>query len=137
MDGVLAFWGFLVGFGWVTWVIAGTIRRTRTARLQAEVHGKLLDRFGSSRELLEYLQTTQGARLLEVAVPERTNPYSRILVSVQSGVILTLLGSALLILQRAAADQEVADVLLVFGTLVLTLGIGFIASAAASFLLSR
>ena len=131
------FWGFLMAIGWVVWVVSGTFRRARAARLQADVQGKLLDKFGSSRELLDYLHTTQGQRFLDFVVTERANPYSRILASAQAGVIMTLLGGALLMLQRMAAVQEAADALLVFGTLVLTLGIGFLASGALSFILSR
>ena len=134
---VLMFWGLMVGIGWVAWIVAGTIRRTRAARLQAEVQGKLLDKFGSSRDLLDYLHTTQGQRFLEFVVTERANPYSRILASAQAGVIMTLVGAALLMLRRMATVQEAADVLLVFGTLVITLGIGFLASGALSFVLSR
>jgi hypothetical protein len=131
------FWGFLMAIGWVVWVVSGTFRRARAARLQADVQGKLLDKFGSSRELLDYLHTTQGQRFLDFVVTERANPYSRILASAQAGVIMTLLGGALLMLQRMATVQEAADALLVFGTLVLTLGIGFLASGALSFILSR
>ena len=131
------FWGFLMAIGWVVWVVSGTFRRARAARLQADVQGKLLDKFGSSRELLDYLHTTQGQRFLDFVVTERANPYSRILASAQAGVIMTLLGGALLMLQRMATVQEAADALLVFGALVLTLGIGFLASGALSFILSR
>jgi hypothetical protein len=131
------FWGFMMAIGWVVWVVGGTFRRVRAARLQADVQGKLLDKFGSSRELLEYLHTTQGQRFLDFVVTERANPYSRILASAQAGVIMTLLGAALLTLQRMATVQEAAEALLVFGTLVLTLGIGFLASGALSFILSR
>jgi predicted phage tail protein len=131
------FWGFLMAIGWVVWVVSGTFRRARAARLQADVQGKLLDKFGSSRELLDYLHTTQGQRFLDFVVTERANPYSRILASAQAGLIMTLLGAALLMLRRMATVQEAADALLVFGTLVLTLGIGFLASGALSFILSR
>ena len=131
------FWGFLMAIGWVVWVVSGTFRRAGAARLQADVQGKLLDKFGSSRELLDYLHTTQGQRFLDFVVTERANPYSRILASAQAGLIMTLLGAALLMLRRMATVQEAADALLVFGTLVLTLGIGFLASGALSFILSR
>jgi hypothetical protein len=134
---VLIIWGIWIGIGWIAWVIGGTFRRSRTARLQADVQTRLLEKFGSSRELLEYLQTTQGQRFLDFVVTERANPYSRILISAQAGVIMTLLGLALLLLMRMATVSEASDVLLVLGTLVLTLGIGFLASSVLSFVLSR
>jgi hypothetical protein len=134
---VLMFWGLWMGIGWVAWVAGSTFRRVRTARLQADVQTKLLERFGSSRELLDYLQTGHGQRFLEFVVTERANPYARILTAAQAGVIMTLLGVAFLFLTNMANVHEAADVLLVLGTLVLTLGIGFLASAALSFVLSR
>jgi hypothetical protein len=137
LDNVLMFWGFWMGIGWVVWVAGNTFRRVRTARLQADVQKGLLERFGSSRELLDYLQTGHGQRFLEFVTSERANPYARILAAAQAGVIMTLLGGAFLFLMNMATVHEAADVLLVLGTLVLTLGIGFLASAALSFVLSR
>jgi hypothetical protein len=137
LDDVLMFWGMWMGVGWLGWVLASTFRRIRSARLQADLQAKLLDKFGSSRELIDYLATAPGQRFFELVVTERANPYARILASAQAGVIMTLLGGAFLFLMNMATVHEAADVLLVLGTLVLTLGIGFLASAALSFALSR
>src|SRR5688500_5275793 len=81
LDNVLMFWGFWMGIGWLAWLVGSTFRRVRTARLQADVQTRLLERFGTSRELLDYLQTGHGQRFLEFAVTERANPYGRILAA--------------------------------------------------------
>jgi hypothetical protein len=39
-------------FGFVAWIIFTTVRRYKTAKLQAEVQTKLLEKFGSGQELL-------------------------------------------------------------------------------------
>jgi hypothetical protein len=122
--------------GWAIWVVANTIRRTRAARVQAEVRGKLLEKFGSSRELLDYLQTEAGQKFVDSGTVERTaTPYGRILGSVQAGIILAVLGIGFLVLQRQLPFE--ADELRVLGTLALALGIGFLLSSLSAYMLSK
>ncbi len=103
--------------GWIAWVIFSNIRRYKIARYQAEVHSKLLEKFGRSEELLAYLESDAGKRFLESASIEqgKTNPFGRILGAVQAGLILTLAGAALLFLRSRV--PEAAEGFLVFGTL--------------------
>ena len=44
----------------IVYVSVTSARRLKMARMQAEVHGKLLDRFGSSQELVQYLESDAG-----------------------------------------------------------------------------
>jgi len=107
--------------------------RLRTA---AEVHTKLLEKFGAGQELLAYLDTEAGKRLLQSApVEEVKSPYKRILQAVQTGVISTLLGVACLILRGAVS--EAAQEFLVFGVLALSVGVAFLLSAAVTYFLSK
>src|SRR5215467_2372990 len=124
---------FLMGF--VVWTIFSTIRRYKTTKLQAGLQTKLLEKFGTGQELLAYVQSDAGKRFLESLTMEQRTPYGRILGAAQAGVILVLLGLALLFLRGrvAAADEG----FLVFGTIVLSLGIGFGISAALSYFLSK
>ncbi len=124
-------------FGWIAWVIFSNIRRYKIARYQAEVHSKLLEKFGGSEELLAYLESDAGKRFLESASIEqgKTNPFGRILGAVQAGVILTLTGVALLFLRSRV--PEAAEGFLIFGTLAVAIGVGFVLSAGASYALSK
>ncbi len=121
----------------IFWIVFSNIRRQKIARVQAEFHVKLLEKFGSSHELLAYIETEAGRRFLESATIEqiRSNPFGRILSSVQAGLILLLLGIALIFLTRPVPDA--AQPLVVFGTLAVTLGIAFLLSAGASYRLSK
>lgn len=127
---LFGFLGFFFLIGWVIWVVATNIQRNKTAKARAEVQAKLLDRFGSSHELLEYMQSDAGKRLIESATIERTNPFGRILGSVQVGLILLCLGAAFLLLRLKVPDPDAA--LLVFGAMGLALGSGFLLAAAVS-----
>jgi hypothetical protein len=122
-------------FSWIAWVIFHTIRRSKTAKLQAGVQTKLLEKFGSSEDLLAYMQTDAGKHFLESFAIEQGAPYGRILGAAQAGVIATLFGCALLFLRGRVAGAE--EGFLVFGTLILTLGVGFGVSASVSYALSK
>ena len=122
-------------FSWIAWVIFSTIRRYKTAKLRAGVQTKLLEKFGSSQDLLAYVQTYAGQQFLESIATEQRTPYRRILGAAQVGVIALLFGAALLFLRSRVSGAQ--EAFLVFGTLILTLGIGFVVSAAVSYILSK
>ena len=140
-----AFVVFLVVVGVVIWLIRTileTRRWNRVSKTQAEVHTKLLDRFTSSEELLAYIQTPVGRRFLEsgpAPVAEDVRPvgapFSRILLSIQAGVVLTAAALGMLFL-NSRMDDEVSAFFLVIGVVTLAVGIGFLASSAAAYVIS-
>ena len=84
-------------FGWVSWAGTTNWRRIKVARSQADIQSKLLDKFGGSKELLDYLQTDAGKQFLQSEPPEvPSSPHWRILRAMQAGIILTLFGVALM-----------------------------------------
>jgi hypothetical protein len=140
---LIGFLGFLTVMLWIIRAILMHRRWNRMAKTQMEAHSKLVERFQSSQDLLAYMQTEAGKRFLESAPialeveprPELSYPYARILWSVQAGLILGVAGAGLLFLRSRIPDAEQA--LLLFGTLAVALGIGFLLSAGASFALSK
>lgn len=137
---------FLTISAGVIWIIRSALEHRRWARaskVQTEVHGKLMDRFTSNDELLAYIQTPVGRRFLESApVPVETParpvgaPFSRILWSVQAGMVLGAAGLGLLFVSGRVIE-EVAEMLFAVGVLALAVGVGFVVSAAVSLLLSQ
>ena len=119
-------------------------RWSRVSKVNAEVHNKILDRFGSNEELLAYIDSPAGRRFLEAtpiapsAAPARSvgAPYGRILLSVQVGLILIALGVGFLVIAGRAID-EVQPVITALSVLAFCLGIGSVASAGASYVLSH
>ena len=121
----------------IFWVVFSTIRRLKVARVQAEVQSRLIEKVGSSQDFLTFLGSESGKTLVDsigIEQPSR-NPYNRILVSVQAGVILLLLGIAFLFLGRHFTDASEGFVIL--GGLGVALGIGFLISAGLSYRLSK
>jgi hypothetical protein len=118
-------------------------RWNRLSKVQFETHNKLLERFTSNDELLAYVQTPAGRRFLESApIPLQeaplsiAAPLSRILWSVQAGIVLAVLGIGLLRVSGRFTD-EAAQVFTVAGALMFALGGGFVISAIAAYALSR
>ena len=126
---------FFMLIGFVIWTIFSTIRRYKTTKLQAELQTKLLEKFGSGQELLAYVQSDAGKRFLESLTMEQRTPYGRILGAAQASVVLVLLAIALLFLRGRVSGAEAG--FLVFGTIILSLGLGFGLSAALSYYLSK
>jgi hypothetical protein len=136
----------LVVLGLLAWFVRLIVdhrRWNRLSKTQFEVHSKLLDRFSSNEELLAYIQTPAGRKFLESApIPLYEGsapmgaPFSRILWSVQAGVVLAIAGLGLLFLSTRLIEEP-AQFCFVIGTVTLALGGGFIVSGATAYLLSR
>lgn len=138
-----AFVTFVMALVWVLRTVFEYRRWSRVSRVQTDVHTKLLDRFTANEDLLAYMQTTPGRRFLESAplspdAPPRPvgAPLSRILWSVQVGIVL-MMGAAGLLFVSMRVIEEVSQMLFAIGVLALAVGAGFVVSAVASFLLSR
>lgn len=137
--------GFLVLLGAFLWLIRTLIdnrRWSRIFKMQSDVHGRLIERFSNNEELLNYMGTEAGKRFLEAApIPvdfdrDRRVPavLTRVLVPLQVGVVLTLLGSGLLFLRYLL--PEIGAPLLVFGVVVLMPGLGLVVSAGITWMLA-
>ena len=128
---------------WLTHVLLENRRWNRIFKLQTDVHGRLIERFGTSQEVLTYMGTDAGKRFLEatpIAVGfERSqpvpSPVARVLTPLQIGVVMTLLGVGLLSLRHSIPEGSTA--LLVIGMVVLMPGLGFIISAGITWGLAR
>ena len=144
-DGIpfLVFVCLLGALLWLTQVFLENRRWGRIFKLQTDVHGKLLERFGTSQEVLTYMSTDAGRRFLEATpiavgfdqhqpVP---SPVARVLTPLQIGVVMSLLGLGLIFLRHAL--PEAASPLLLVGTVVLMPGLGFIISAGITWVLAR
>ena len=113
-------------------------------RARADLQTKLLDRLGSGREVVEFCQTEGGKQFIEAlsmgtvdSPASKGSPTERILGSIQKGIILTLLGLGFLSLAWKYHRDDPGDVFMVIGVVGLSLGIGFLLSAGASYRLSR
>lgn len=141
--GLAAFVAFLLVLTWVIRQLIDYRRWNRVTRTQTEVHTKLLDRLTNNEDLMAYMQTPAGRRFLEstpipldnAVAPPVAAPLNRILWSIQVGVILVTLGIGFWVAQGSII-QELRQLFSVIGTVSVALGVGFVISAAVSYLLS-
>jgi hypothetical protein len=139
---LLAFACFLAAIVWLIRQFLENRRWGRIFKLQSEVHGRLIDKFGSNQELAGYMETEAGKRFLEAApIPvgfesqQRVpNAVARVLTPLQIGIVLVLLGIGFFLLRNVRPEMH--EPMLVFGTIALMPGMGFIISAGITWFLA-
>lgn len=146
MEGFAIFLAIGVVVMTLVWLIRTLIEYRRWSRLshvQTEVHNKLLDRFATNEELMNYIQTPAGKRFLESAPLQleagprpASAPVSRILWSIQVGLVLLAAGIGLLIVSNNV-QKEIVQPMYGFAVLTMSLGVGFVVSSFVSYVLSR
>jgi hypothetical protein len=145
IQGVTIFSAFLLAATVFIWLIRTFIdyrRWLRLTRVQTDAHTKLLDRLTSNEDLMAYIQSPSGRRFLESApialdgAPRASAPVTRILVSLQAGVVLAAGGFGF-IYASGRAIEEVAPALFTVGVLAIAFGVGFFASAILAYGLSE
>jgi hypothetical protein len=136
----LAFLTLVTVFGSVARQVVDYRRWVRQTRMQTEVHTKILDRMQSNEDLLTYVQTPAGRNFLEFTpannqTPAPGAPLSRILWSVQAGVVLAALGIGFAF-ARNSVPEEVVPAFTVLGIIVMALGLGAVISAVVAYILT-
>jgi hypothetical protein len=145
-EAMVIFSTFLLIFfalAWFVRTITEHKRWSRLARTQNEVHNKILDRFGSSEEVLAYIKTPAGAKFLESAPivvstgqPRQSSPATRVMWSIQIGVVVAAAALGMLVVSLRY-DGPTRNDLFAMGVIAFCVGGGFIGSAVVSLLLSR
>jgi hypothetical protein len=132
------FFCILLAVIWVARTLIESRRWNRSFKMHEDLHTKLMEKFASGQDFRAYLESDAGRRLLEWTPPEPETSHrlpitlGRILWSLEAGVVLFLVGMGLLVL-REFMEATAAPPLLVFGTLGVTLGAGFVLSALLSY----
>ena len=148
-EGALVALAVLTGIGIagsvLVWLVRGVIDQRRWSRLlatQVALHTKLTDRLTTNDEVLNYIRSPAVTRFLESGPlamsgqPHATGaPVSRIVWSLQAGVVLFALGLGLWLVQNRVM-AEVAAGFGVTGTIVMAVGVGFTASAVIAYVVS-
>ena len=119
--GQFAFLGFII------WVVARA--REARLRLRSEERTRVLERFSSSQDLTDFLNSEAGSRLLDKK--EAAHPTRSLAVTLAAGIITLFAGCAFLLLVAGGGDPSGGN-MIVPGLLFLMAGIGIVISAAIS-----
>lgn len=134
MEGVLIILSMILSFGTFLAVVLIVARaRQRRQELQADVQSKLIEKFGSARELTEFLHSQAGREFVSgVQTGSRVVAGERVLGGIRRAIILSFAGLACLALWGVTGDLG-----WVFpGFILLALGIGYLVAAMVSMKLS-
>lgn len=111
-----------------------------SAKVQTDLHSKLIDQLTARDNFREYLESSNGRRLLEAMTtvsPATQRPVGRVLWSVQAGVVLAAIGAGFWLARRTIADPDLLVAFDVLSTLAIVTGVGFVLSAVVSWVLLR
>jgi len=139
MTDIVFFVGLFSLAGYVVHITVSSFSRRQHLKAVTTFNTHVVDRLGSAADFGAFAQTEAGAQLmrgLTAVEPPSPTPERRILNSVQTGVVLLSLGLGLLYIARSSGVSS-HDAFMVAGTIGLSLGIGFLLSAAISYRLSR
>src|SRR5580765_494463 len=150
LGGVAALTVFLTVVATIAWVIRTVIEHRKWQRMSkthVETHTRLMERLTSNEDLITYMQSPAGQRFLNAApIPVEggrmlSAPFGRILWSVQAGIVVALLGVALIYASGRFAGNETfgeAELpLFVMGAAAMAIGAGFFFSSFMAYGLSR
>jgi len=141
LEDILIPLGGMVMSAFVVYTIVEGLRRWHQQRVLNQFQTKLLDRIGSVSELGAFLNTDAGTRFLKglTTISQTAAPQVRILRASQSGAVLATLGLGLYLYGwlTPTIRGEVTNGINAIATILFCIGVGFLASAALSYRLSK
>ena len=121
--------GQIVFVGWVLWVIA--YFRINKSRQRSEERLRVLERFGSSQEMADFLASEGGDKLLANFVPRAASPRTWIVTALSAGLISLFLGTGFLVLGWLRVFDD-PDIFIIPGVLSIFGGAGMLVAAAVT-----
>jgi hypothetical protein len=125
---------------WIITSIVTSMKQRANTRTRTEVYNRLIDKFSSAPELIEFLRSDAGLRFIEEHTVEPSQPLMKIMNSIRLGVSLALVGGGMLVVANIwdrALGEDLYTVIALGGTVALTAGTGFIVAAAISYKLCK
>jgi len=135
---------FIVGFvfgtiSWIAFVILEAVRSRQRIQATSALQGKLIDRLGAD-DIGVFLNSENGSQMLRALANQPTGDLAhvRILRALQSGLVLSVVGLGMFLYSGSQTLLlEVQDGIRLFATLALSLGVGLLLAAGASYRMSK
>ena len=134
-EGLIPLLGMLLSFGAVIAIVLIVTRsRQRRIEIQADLQAKLIDKFGSSTELVTFLQSPAGKQFVNgVQTGNTVMMRDRIASGFSRAIILSFLGAAFIVLWLITDTRGLAWP----GVLLLALGAGYLVATWATTRMSQ
>ena len=130
---VIAFIALVGLLSAIFYMFFSAIRRKQQSVMQKH----LLDKFSSTQDFTEFVQSPAGQKYVAGFTDSVTKPYASILNAMRIGIVLIFFGLAFFLIPVMPEAHEGPYVLRGIGTLLAMLGTGFLVSAAASYVIAK
>lgn len=117
--------------------VVTAIQRSKRDRYLSEVSSKLVDKLGTGPDVMSFAQSDAYQKLLGEQPTGHGQYVSRILNSVQAGLVLLCGGIGLLVAASFGGNSEDQLGMRVAGSIVIAVGLGMALSAGWSYLLLK
>jgi hypothetical protein len=134
---IVVFTTMIIASAWVISLLIAAFKNRAHLKAQTDFHNKMMEKFSSAEEFTAYLQSEAGRSFFDNLSNEPATPLTKILGSIQKGVILTLLGFGLIFLGKSYSPQDGGNVMFVVGVISFMVGAGFLVSSAISYRLAK
>lgn len=144
--GVVALAVFLGSIVWIVRLFSDGRRQSRQLKTQSELQSRLVDKLGTSEELLAYLNSEAGQKMLvgnadEAALPAPNFTMERVARPLQIGVGLIVLSLGVFLLKSCGfpgqSNAVAASTTHAVSILLGAVGCGFILSAAIAWMMAK
>ena len=134
-EGVIPLVGMSLSFGAVLFIfIVMTRARPRRLEIQAALQGKLIDKFGSTAELVTFLQSAAGRQFVSgVQQGNVTHVQDRVLAGLRRAILISALGLGFIVLWGITGFIGLAWPCV----LLLVLGLGYFGATAITMKFAR
>ena len=129
---------------WALWLLFRRYQIQAQARMQrTETFNRMIDKFSTSTELVDFLQTETGRKFLEDPVASHVHPMTNVRRSIQGGAILFVLGGAMFVnALRLRGETDINFVreamgMNYWGTIFVACGVGLLVAAGLSHALAK
>src|SRR5687767_8890447 len=82
---------------WIVTVIVTSIKQRANTRMRTEVYNRLIDKFSSAPEFIEFMRSDAGLRFIDEQTVEPSQPLTKILSSIRFGISFALVGIGMLV----------------------------------------
>lgn len=130
---VLAFLGLVSVGALLIYFIFSAVRRKQQNAMQKH----LLDKFSSTHDFTEFVQSPAGQKYVASFSDTVTKPHASILSSLRIGIVVLFVGLAFFLIQVSPDEHHAQYALHGIGTLVSMLGAGFLVSAFAAYVIAK
>ena len=117
--------------------VVQAIQRSKRDRYMSEVSAKLVDKLGTGPDVMSFVESEAYKTLLGEQVTGRGPFVSRVLNSIQGGLVLLCGGVGLFVAGNFGGDAEFQIFVRATGAVVIAVGAGMVLSAGWSYLLLK